>query len=198
MVYLIVEKFIINDGKIMSLTESAKKLNQGDRAPEFSLPGIDGETHNLIDLRGSEGTLIIFMCNHCPYVRAKVDDMVGLHKKFQDKVAVIGVNCNDPAYPGEGMENMVAFAKERGIKFPYLLDERQKVATDYGATCTPDPFLFDKDLSLIFHGKINDAMQPDDTPTEQTMENNIEKHLQGEKIESWFDPSMGCSIKFTP
>jgi len=181
----------------MALTESVKKLNQGDGAPDFSLPGIDGGTHSLNDLGGSEGTLIIFMCNHCPYVRVKIDDLISLHKKFEGKVAVIGINSNDPGYPGEGMENMKEFAKERGIEFPYLLDENQAVAKDYGATCTPDPFLFDKDLKLIFHGKINDAMQPEDPVTEQTMQNIIEKHLRGETIDPWFDPSLGCSIKFS-
>jgi len=181
----------------MSLTESVKKLTQGDKAPDFNLPGIDGKAHSLADLAGQEGALVIFMCNHCPYVRAKIDDFINLHKKFGDKVAVVGINSNDPEYPGEGMDNMKAFAQERGIEFAYLLDENQQVALAYGATCTPDPFLFDKDLNLIFHGKINDAVQPEDTPTEQTMENNIEKHLRGEKIEKWFDPSIGCSIKFT-
>ena len=181
----------------MSLTESAKKLNEGEGAPGFSLSGIDGNTHSLDNIRGSEGTLIIFMCNHCPYVHAKIDDLVALHKKFGDKVAVVGINSNDPEYPGEGMENMKKFAQERGIEFLYLLDEDQKVARAYGATCTPDPFLFDKDLKLIFHGKINDAMEPDDTATEQTMENVIERYLRNEKIEKWFDPSIGCSIKFT-
>ena len=92
---------------------------------------------------------------------------------------------------------MKEFAKERRMEFSYLLDENQEVAREYGATCTPDPFLFDKDLKLIFHGKINDAMEPDDTVTEQTMENVIERHLRNEKIEKWFDPSIGCSIKFT-
>jgi len=181
----------------MVLTESDKKLNQGDGAADFNLPGVDSKMHSLGDISGQEGTLIIFMCNHCPYVIAKIDDIVALHKKFGDRVAVVGINSNDPEYPGEGMENMKNFAQERGIEFPYLLDEGQEIAREYGATCTPDPFLFDKDLKLIFHGKINDAMQPEDTPTEQTMENNIEKHLRGEKIEKWFDPSLGCSIKFT-
>ena len=181
----------------MSLTESAKKLKQGESAPAFSLPGTDGNTRSLDDVRGKEGTLIIFMCNHCPYVYAKMDDLVGLHKKFGDKVAIIGINSNDPEYPGEGMENMKEFAKERRMEFSYLLDENQEVAKEYGATCTPDPFLFDKDLKLIFHGKINDAMEPNDTVTEKTMENVIERYLRGEKIEKWFDPSIGCSIKFT-
>ena len=181
----------------MSLTESQVKLNPGEEAPNFQLKGIDEKTYSLSDFEGVEGFLIIFMCNHCPYVKAKMNDINALYEKFSDKLAIIGINSNDPEYPGEGMENMKAFAKERGIEFPYILDENQQVALAYGATCTPDPFLFDKDLKLIFHGKINDAMEPDDTVTEQTMENVIEKHLRNEKIEMWFDPSIGCSIKFT-
>ena len=181
----------------MSLTKSAKKLNQGDSAPSFNLPGIDGETHSLADLCGQEGTLIIFMCNHCPYVRAKVDDLIAMHKKFGDKVSIIGINSNDPEFPGEGLENMKKFGAERNIKYSYLLDDTQEVAKAYGATCTPDPFLFDKDGKLVFHGRINDAMQPEDTATEQTMEINIEKMLKGEVIDSWFNPSMGCSIKWS-
>ena len=181
----------------MTLTKSGEKLNQGDIAVDFSLPGIDGNTHLLSNLSGSEGTLIVFMCNHCPYVHAKIDAIVELHKKFKSRLAVIGINSNDPEYPGEGMENMKEFAKERNIEFPYLLDEDQQVAKEYGATCTPDPFLFDKDLKLVFHGRINNAMQPEDVPTEQTMEGNIEKLLHGEEISPWFNPSIGCSIKFS-
>ena len=95
------------------------------------------------------------------------------------------------------MENMKEFAKERGIEFAYVLDANQAVAKEYGATCTPDPFLFDGNLKLFFQGKINDAMQPEDSVSVATMENIIEKHLRGETIDPWFDPSLGCSIKFT-
>jgi len=191
----------------MALTESDKKLQTGDAAPDFNLPGIDGKMHNLGDIVGQEGTLIIFMCNHCPYVHAKIDAMAALHKKFGGKVGIIGINSNDPEYPGEGMDNMKEFVslremsrrdtKGKRIEFLYLLDADQQVARAYGATCTPDPFLFDGEGKLVFHGKLNDAMQPDDTPTEQTMEHNIGKLLSGEAIDPWFDPSMGCSIKFT-
>jgi hypothetical protein len=85
---------------------------------------------------------------------------------------------------------------ERGIKFTYLVDETQQVAKRYGAVCTPDPFLFDQNRKLIFHGRIDNAMKPEDVATEKTMVLNIEKLLQGNKIEKDFDPSMGCSIKW--
>jgi len=91
---------------------------------------------------------------------------------------------------------MKKIANEKGIKFDYLVDEKQDVAKKYGAICTPDPFLFDQNRKLIFHGRIDNAMNPDDTATENTMQKNIEKYLAGEKIEKDFDPSIGCSIKW--
>ena len=87
-------------------------------------------------------------------------------------------------------------AKEKGIKFSYFVDETQQVAKKYGAVCTPDPFLFDHEKRLVFHGRIDNAMSPEDVATEKTMILNIEKMLQGKKIERGFDPSMGCSIKW--
>ena len=91
---------------------------------------------------------------------------------------------------------MQKVANEKGIKFDYLVDEKQDIAKIYGAVCTPDPFLFDEDRKLIFHGKIDNAMNPDATATENTMQDNLKKFLAGEKIEKDFDPSIGCSIKW--
>ena len=180
----------------MAKTESRIQLKQGDEAPDFSLPGIDGRTHLLEEFKRKRGFLVVFMCNHCPYVKARMTEIVALHKEFGEKVAVVGVNSSDPDYPGEGMENMKAFAKERDIAFPYLLDESGATAKAYGATCTPDPFLFDADTKLVFHGRISDALEPSDMPTEFTMKENIKKLLANEAIEPWFNPSLGCSIKF--
>ena len=175
----------------MVLTKSAQKLKRGDKAPDFNLQGID-----LSSQAGKEGLLVIFMCNHCPYVKAKTEAMMELHKKYGNRIGIIGINSNDPNYPGEGMENMKAFAKERGIEFPYVLDDTQEVAKAYGATCTPDPFLFDKERKLVFHGRLNDEMEPGDPVSEHTMADAIEKLLRGEEIGDEFKPSMGCSIKW--
>ena len=180
----------------MAKTESRVQLKRGDSAPAFSLPGIDGRTYTLESLKGTRGLLVIFMCNHCPYVKARMAEIVSLHETFGNRIAIVGINSSDPDYPGEGLENMKAFAAERGITFPYLLDENGATARAYGATCTPDPFLFDKDMKLVFHGRISDALEPSDTPTEFTMEENIQKLLRGEEVEPWFNPSLGCSIKF--
>jgi len=171
-------------------------MQKGDTAPDFNLPGVNGHTRALSDCAGQRGILIVFMCNHCPYVKARVADIIALQKEFKDDIAVIGINSSDPEYPGEGMENMQAFAKEWGIEFPYLLDEDGKVAKAYGATCTPDPFLFDDSLRLVFHGRITDALEPTDDTHEYTMRENMQKLLSGSEIEPWFNPSLGCSIKF--
>lgn len=180
----------------MVLTTSQAKLQVGDKAPNFNLEGIDGKIYSLDDFASYEGMFLVFICNHCPYVQAKIAAIAQLHGKFMDEIAVVGINSNDPAYPGEGMENMKKFAKERGIKFPYLLDSTQEIAKAYGATCTPDPFLFNKERELVSHGRINNALEPGDIPTEQTMEINIQRMLDGETIEKPFEPSMGCSIKW--
>ena len=181
----------------MVLLKSEVVLKTGDKASDFELLGIDNMKHRLSEYKDYKGLLVVFMCNHCPYVQAKIKALVEIYNKFKDKIAIIGINSNDPTnYPDDSFENMKKFAKEKGIKFTYLVDETQQVAKKYGAVCTPDPFLFDQDRKLIFHGRIDDAMKPEDVATEKTMILNIEKFLYGKKIEKDFDPSMGCSIKW--
>ncbi len=180
----------------MVLTKSFEKLKSGDKAPDFSLKGVDGKTYSLSNFAGQEGLLVIFMCNHCPYVKAKIGAIVKLYEKWRDKIAVIGINSNDPAYLQEGMENMRGFAKESNMRFPYLLDETQEVAKAYGATCTPDPFLFNKDHKLVFHGRIDDALEIGSVAAEHTMDATIQNLAEGKEIPDEFKPSLGCSIKW--
>ncbi len=181
----------------MVLLESQVKLKTGDLAPDFDLMGIDDKKHSLNNYKDYEGLLVIFICNHCPYVKAKIEAIKEIHEKFKDKIAVVGINSNDPVnYPDDSFENMKKTAQEKNMKFDYLVDETQEIAKKYGAICTPDPFLFDKQMKLIFHGRIDNAMKPEDATTEKTMINNLEKYLSGEKIEKDFDPSIGCSIKW--
>jgi peroxiredoxin len=181
----------------MVLLESQIKLKKGDIAPEFNLLGIDDKNHSLQEYSKYEGILIIFMCNHCPYVKAKTEDFNEIYEKFGSKIAVVGINSNDSRdYPEDSFENMKKTAKEKGFKFEYLIDETQEIAKKYGAICTPDSFLFNNKKQLVFHGRINNAMKPGDTPTEKTMIINIEKLLDGEKILNEFEPSIGCSIKW--
>ena len=181
----------------MVLLESKITLKTGDGAPDFSLKGIDDEIHSLESYAKNKGLLVIFMCNHCPYVKAKIDAIKQIHEKFNENIAVVGINSNDSIeYPDDSFENMKKIANENGMKFDYLVDDKQDVAKRYGAVCTPDPFLFDEDRKLIFHGRIDNAMTPDATATENIMQNNLKKFLAGEKIEKDFDPSIGCSIKW--
>ncbi|CDI06181.1 thioredoxin family protein [Candidatus Nitrosotenuis uzonensis] len=181
----------------MVVMESQVVLKKGDSAPDFELLGIDDKKHSLASYKNYEALLVIFMCNHCPYVKAKVDAINEIQNKFGDKVAVVGINSNDSiAYPDDSFDNMKKFAAEKGIKFSYLVDDTQQVAKRYGAVCTPDPFLFDKNRKLVFHGRIDNAMKPEDKATEKTMILNIEKLLAGNQIAKDFDPSIGCSIKW--
>ena len=181
----------------MVLLKSEITLKTGDRAPDFNLLGIDDKEHSLSEFNQYPALLVIFMCNHCPYVQAKVGAMNEVYEKFKDKVAMIGINSNDPTnYPDDSFENMKKFAKEKGMKFTYLVDETQEVAKKYGAVCTPDPFLFDRERRLTFHGRIDNGMKPEDKATEKTMILNIERLLAGKRIEKDFDPSIGCSIKW--
>lgn len=181
----------------MVLLESQIKLKTGDIAPDFQLLGIDDKKHTLNDYSNHQGILVIFMCNHCPYVKAKVEAFNELYEKFGDKIAIIGINSNDSKdYPEDSFENMKKTAKEKGFKFDYLVDDTQEIAKKYGAICTPDPFLFNSNKQLVFHGRIDNAMKPDDIATEKTMIINMKKLLSREKIEKDFDPSIGCSIKW--
>ena len=176
--------------------ESVISLKTGDKAPEFNLKGIDEKMHSLNDY-SKKGLLIIFMCNHCPFVKAKIDAIKELYDRFNDDVAIVGINSNDSIkYPDDDFESMKSVAKEKGLEIDYLVDETQEIAKKYGAVCTPDPFLFDSEKKLIFHGRIDDAMNPEAEVSEKVMINNIEKLLNGLEIEKDFDPSIGCSIKW--
>jgi len=182
---------------LMVLLESQIKLKAGDIAPDFELMGIDDKKHSLNDYDNYKGILIIFMCNHCPYVKAKVSALNELYEKCGKDIAIIGINSNDSTdYPEDSFDAMKQTAKEKGFEFDYLVDETQEIAKKYGAMCTPDPFLFNSQKQLVFHGKIDNAMKPEDEATEKTMINNMKKLLSDEKIEKDFDPSIGCSIKW--
>ena len=180
----------------MAKTLSSQTLKKNDTAPPFRLVGTDNKFYSLEDFE-SKCLLIVFICNHCPYVKARIGDLVTLQRNFpKSELQIVGINSNDPSYQDEGFENMIKFFKENKLNFPYVIDDAQQIARSYGAVCTPDPFLFDQNRRLVFHGKINDAMEPEMTPQVHVMENNIRKILKGETIEKDFDPSIGCSIKW--
>ncbi len=180
----------------MVLLESQIVLKTGDTAPDFELRGVDGNMHSTSQYK-KEGLLVIFMCNHCPYVKAKVDALNEIYVAYGDRIDMVGINSNDAAtYTEDSYENMKSMAQEKGFGFDYLVDESQEVAKRYGAMCTPDPYLFDSSHRLVFHGRIDDAHGPDKQPTAKTMMDNIGLMLAGSVIPKDFDPSIGCSIKW--
>ncbi len=182
----------------MALTPSANKLKPGSGAPNFQLKGIDEKTYTLHSFKHHKGIVLIFMCNHCPFVIQKLDALKDLQDfcKGQD-IALVGINSNDTVqYPDDNFENMKKFAKDNDLHFLYLFDESQQVAKAYGATCTPDPFLLTSDGKVFFHGRINNQLQLGEQPTEDTLKEAIKAMLAKTQLEKDFDPSMGCNIKW--
>ncbi|MBS3136774.1 thioredoxin family protein [Candidatus Woesearchaeota archaeon] len=178
------------------LKSDPRTLQKGSDAPNFSLKNVDGSIVNLADFK-SRIVVIIFMCNHCPYVKPKMGEISSIQEDYRNKgVVVIGINSNDPDFvPEDSFENMQEIAKKFKYEY-YLFDETQEVAKKYGATCTPDPFVFDSKHKLVYHGRINDAMNPGDTIKKHVMRKVLNKVVNKEEVEEWFLPSMGCSIKW--
>jgi len=171
----------------------------GWKAPDFSLPGVDGKTYSLADVAGENGTLVVFMCNHCPYVLAILERLIRDVKDLQAKgIGVVAINANDPAqYPQDSFENMQKMAADNAFSFPYLFDESQAVAHAYDAVCTPDFFGFDKDFGLQYRGRL-DASNKSTGPADAKRElfeamSQVAETGHGPEAQI---PSMGCSIKW--
>lgn len=181
----------------MVLLESQHTLNTGDKAPDFDLLGVDGKNHSNTEYNTKKGLLVVFMCNHCPYVKAKINTLNEIYGKYGDQIHMVGINSNDATnYPEDSYENMKKIATENEFGFDYLIDETQDIAKKYGAKCTPDPYLFDENHKLVFHGRLDDGHGPDGKVTTKTMLDNIGSMLNGNTLEKDFDPSVGCSIKW--
>ena len=182
----------------MSVAESSQKLKAGSRAPDFNLMGVDGKFHSLDEFGQGRALVIIFMCNHCPYVISKLGTMKKLYETYHIKeVEFVAINSNSNSeYPEDSYENMKKFAQENGLKFNYLFDDSQDVAKQYGAECTPDPFVFDADLRLVYHGRFDDATSPELTPATRDMNDALDAVLVGSLPKGKFLPSRGCSIKW--
>lgn len=184
----------------MTLHDAEIELEAGDAAPDFELPGTDDETYTLESFTDDEALLVVFTCNHCPYAKAKYDLMNELAADY-DEVSVVGINPNDAEeYPEDSFEKMVENVESGEIAFDaYLRDESQEVAAAYGAECTPDPFLFENDdgeFRLAYRGRLDDAPNPDDDPTEFPIREAIDAVLAGEEVNFEWVPSRGCSIKW--
>jgi peroxiredoxin len=170
----------------------------GWKARDFSLRGVDGKTYGLKDVRGAQGTLVVFICNHCPYVRAVIDRFVAETAALKMLgIGVVAIMSNDVKIsPGDSFDAMKAFAKEHDFTFPYVIDETQGLARDYGAVCTPDFFGFNGRDELQYRGRLDES--------KTSLVKNVRRDLyeamklvaetgQGPKDQI---PSMGCSIKW--
>lgn len=185
----------------MVTVDSESELQRGDDAPSFELPGVDNETHSLSEFLDTEALLVVFTCNHCPYAQAKFEELNYLANNFED-LAVVGVNPNDAEeYPEDSFETMREYVEEGMIDYDaYLHDDSQSVAAAYGAVCTPDPFLFENDngtFRLAYHGRIDDALNPDEEPSAHEMREIVTAVLAGDSVPYDDRPSRGCSIKWT-
>ena len=170
----------------------------GAPAPDFSLPGVDGRVWTLADCRGERGTLVMFICNHCPYVKAVRERIVRDARELLDHgVRSVAIMSNDPTeYPEDSFANMQAVAARHGFGFPYVVDDTQDVARAYGAVCTPDFFGFDRNLKLAYRGRLDaSGRSPDPTATRELYPAMLAV-ARGEGPPAVQHPSIGCSIKW--
>jgi len=168
-------------------------------APDFSLPDTEGNLVSAQDYREAPALLVIFMCNHCPFVKHILDGLVDLIPEYQAKgVAVVAINSNDVgSFPEDRPEMMAEVAREKGFTFPYLYDEMQEVAKAYHAACTPDFFLFDAERKLVYRGQMDDSRPGNDIAiTGADLRAALDAVLAGKEIPAEQRPSIGCNIKW--
>jgi peroxiredoxin len=182
----------------MALTPSTM-LALGTTAPDFKLPDTNGKSVSLADLKDSPALLVIFMCNHCPYVKHISAGLAQLARDYQPKrVAIVGINSNDVAnYPEDSPAQMKAEVKSAGYIFPYLYDETQAVAKAYRAACTPDIYLFDKNRKLVYRGQFDDSRPGNGIPvTGKDLRAALDAVLAGKPVPPNQKASIGCNIKW--
>ncbi len=174
------------------------KLKIGSAAPEFELKGIDNKYYSLNDFSERKGLVIIFFCNHCPYVQAYIERIKELQKDYNDKgITIIAINPNDSKrYPEDSFDEMQKKGKELEFNFIYLHDESQEIAKKYGSTHTPEIFLLNENRVLVFHGKIDDNWKEPEAVKEHYLKIAIEEMLSNKEISVPETFTVGCTIKW--
>ena len=183
----------------MAFTES-NMLELGTKAPDFQLPDtVSGKSVSIDDIAGEQGTVVMFLCNHCPYVIHVNPEIVRVAKEYQAKgIGFVGISSNDVAkYPDDAPDRMKEVAKNVGYPFPYLYDESQEVARAYDAACTPDFYVFDQNRLLVYRGRL-DASRPGNNEqlTGKDLRTALDAVLAGEEVGDQQYPSAGCNIKW--
>ena len=177
---------------------STKTLKIGSKIPYFKLKGVDEQEYSLDTFSDKHMLVIIFSCNHCPYVQAYEDRIKEIQREFNEKgLAVVAINSNDDSqYPDDSFENMKKRAREKQFNFPYLRDEDQSLAKTFDATHTPEIFLFDQERKLVYHGKIDDNWKDEKAVKSKYLRDAIIELLEGEEISAPETFSIGCTIKW--
>ncbi len=176
-------------------------LPLGSPAVDFSLVNVDGQTLGFSDVAGTRGTLVMFICNHCPFVKHVADQLAMLGREYLPRgLGMVAINSNDVAtHPADSPEQMVRESEERGYGFPYLFDETQEVAKAYRAACTPDFYVFDADRRLVYRGQLDDSRPDSGIPvTGADLRRAVDAVLAGEPVPEAQQPSIGCNIKWRP
>jgi peroxiredoxin len=176
-------------------------LPLGTPAPGFSLPNVDGSTVELADVVGRHGTVIMFICNHCPFVKHVADQLAALGREYIPAgIGFAAISSNDvSSHPSDSPEQMVHEAELRGYTFPYLYDETQEVAQAYRAACTPDFFLFDAARKLAYRGQLDSSRPGNDIPvTGSDLRAALDALVAGRDPDAAQRPSLGCNIKWKP
>jgi peroxiredoxin len=181
----------------MVLLES-QAIDAGAPCPDFSLQGVDGKRWSRDDFAQKDVLVVMFLCNHCPYVQAVEDRIIALRKEFADRpVQLVGICSNDPTdYPDDAPARLAERWRAKGYGFPYLIDASQDVARAFGAVCTPDIFVYGPDRRLAYHGRIDDNWKEPDRVTRRELAEAIEALLEGKRPPAEQRPTMGCSIKW--
>jgi peroxiredoxin len=176
-------------------------LALGTLAPPFDLPDFDGQRHSLGDFAGSSALLVVFICNHCPFVQHMRGEFARFAREFLARgLGVVAINPNDlDHYPQDGPDAMREEARTLGYGFPYLVDTNQAIAKAYRAACTPDLFLFDAQRRLVYRGQFDDSRPGNDRPvTGADLRRAVEAVLSGTPVDADQRPSLGCNIKWKP
>ena len=181
----------------MALTES-RDLPLGTPCPDFLLLSVDGKTFARDDFRDAKALVVMFICNHCPYVQAVEDRIIQLHRDYASRgVQLVGICSNDPTdYPDDRPERLLSRWREKRYGFPYLIDEPQDVARTFHAVCTPDIFVFDGERRLAYHGRIDDNWKEPAKVQRQEMREALDALLAGHRPAHEQTQSIGCSIKW--
>ncbi len=173
------------------------KLNLGNLIPAFNLPATDGQFYSQDMFKDKKGIVIVFSCNHCPYVQAYEERLINLQKQYEGTIQFAAINSNDEVnYPDDSFEQMKVRMELKKFNYPYLRDEDQTVAASFGATHTPEIFLFNKEGALVFHGKIDDNWQEEDRVKSRYLKNAIDEMLNEVEISVPETFTIGCTIKW--